>query len=109
MTERQLKPLFEAAVEAAPAAAPVLRGYFGNGWLGLELKLDRSPLTRADREAETVIRAQLAAAPGGPLDVLGEEEGFSGAGTRWRWPWLRSTERAPSRATSRALRVDDRT
>ena len=42
-------------------------------------------MTLADREAERVIRAQLATAPGAPLDILGEEEGLSGTGSRWRW------------------------
>ena len=62
-----------------------IRRYFGGAEIGLEAKRDGSPVTLADREAERVIRAQLATAPGMPLDILGEEEGLSGAGTRWRW------------------------
>ena len=86
MTEGQLKSLLQVAIEAAEAAAPVIRGYFGSGRIGLERKADGSPVTRADREAESVIRAHLAgAAPAGPIDILGEEEGFTGTGTRWRW------------------------
>jgi histidinol-phosphatase len=86
MTERQLKELLQAAVEAAEAAAPVIRGYFGSRRMGLERKADGSPVTKADREAEAVIRARLAAATGaGAIDILGEEEGFTGTGTRWRW------------------------
>ena len=86
MTEGQLKSLLRGAIEAAEAAAPVIRGYFGSGRLGLERKADGSPVTRADREAETVIRARLAAATAsGSIDILGEEEGFTGTGTRWRW------------------------
>ena len=53
--------------------------------MGLEAKRDGSPVTLADREAEHVIRAKLEAAPAGRFDILGEEEGLSGAGTRWRW------------------------
>ncbi len=85
MGEGQLKSLLSVAVAAAEEAGGVIRRYFGGNQLGLELKGDGSPVTRADREAEAVIRARLAAAPGGALDVLGEEEGLSGAGTRWRW------------------------
>jgi myo-inositol-1(or 4)-monophosphatase len=86
MPERQLKTLLDAAVAAAMAAAPVIRGYFGSQRLGVERKADGSPVTSADREAEAVIRRHLSAAGGGePIDILGEEEGFTGTGTRWRW------------------------
>jgi histidinol-phosphatase len=83
--EARLKQLLATAVSAAEAASPVIRGYFGSSRLGLEQKRDGSPVTLADREAEAVIRARLAAAPGEPIDILGEEEGLSGPGTRWRW------------------------
>lgn len=43
------------------------------------------PVTVADREAEAAIRARLATGPGGPFDILGEEEGLTGAGARYRW------------------------
>jgi myo-inositol-1(or 4)-monophosphatase len=85
MTGGQLKRLLRAAVEAAEAAAPIIRGYFESRRLGLEFKADGSPVTRADREAEAEIRTRLAAAPGGPFDILGEEEGLSGTGARYRW------------------------
>lgn len=85
MGEEQLKALLATAVQAALAAAVPIRRYFGGTEMGLEAKRDGSPVTLADREAERVIRAQLAAAPGTPLDILGEEEGLSGTGTRWRW------------------------
>jgi histidinol-phosphatase len=85
MGEGQLRGLLRAAVEAAQAAAEPIRRYFRAADLGLERKADGSPVTAADRAAEAVVRARLAAAPEGALDVLGEEEGFSGAGTRLRW------------------------
>jgi myo-inositol-1(or 4)-monophosphatase len=85
MDEEQLKPLLATAVQAALAAAVPIRRYFGAPEMGLEAKRDGSPVTLADREAECVIRMQLATAPGMPLDILGEEEGLSGTGTRWRW------------------------
>jgi histidinol phosphatase-like enzyme (inositol monophosphatase family) len=80
-----LRPLLAAAVEAAEAAAEPIRRYYRSADIGLVSKSDGSPVTRADREAEAVIRAKLAAAPGGPFDVLGEEEGLAGGGTRYRW------------------------
>ncbi len=85
MNERQLQPLLEAAIEAALAAADPIRQYYRADDFGLRAKADGSPVTLADREAETVIRARLAAVAGDPIDILGEEEGFSGPGTPWRW------------------------
>jgi myo-inositol-1(or 4)-monophosphatase len=85
MDEGQLRRLLDAAVEAAQAAAVPIRKYFGGADIGLESKRDGSPVTRADREAEAEIRARLANAPGGPFDILGEEEGLTGSGTRHRW------------------------
>lgn len=86
MDERQLKRLLDAAVAAAEAAAPVIRGYFGGQRLGLERKADGSPVTRADREAEATIRQRLPLSDGsGPVDILGEEQGFTGGGARLRW------------------------
>jgi fructose-1,6-bisphosphatase/inositol monophosphatase family enzyme len=41
-------------------------------------------VTLADQEAEAVIRRHLLAAAE-TFDILGEEEGLSGAGTRYRW------------------------
>jgi histidinol-phosphatase len=85
MSEEQLKSLLATAVAAVEAAGPVIRGYFGSQRLGLERKQDGSPVTRADREAERMIRATLEAAPAGRFDILGEEGGLTGTGTRWRW------------------------
>jgi fructose-1,6-bisphosphatase/inositol monophosphatase family enzyme len=73
MEEEQLKALLATAVQAALAAAVPIRRYFGGVEMGLEAKRDGSPVTLADREAERVIREQLASAPGSPFDILGEE------------------------------------
>ena len=86
MTDEQLKQLLQTAVDAALAAAVGIRRYFGSQALGVQQKRDGSPVTLADQEAEAVIRAHLLSkAPTGPLDILGEEQGFTGQGTRWRW------------------------
>lgn len=86
MTDVQLKQLLQTAVDAALAAAVCIKKYFGSLELGVQEKKDGSPVTLADQEAEAVIRAHLLSrAAIGPLDILGEEEGLTGQGTRWRW------------------------
>lgn len=86
MTTEQLRQLLQTAVDAALAASVCIRKYFGSQRLGVRQKRDGSPVTLADQEAETTIRAHLLSeASTGPLDILGEEQGFMGQGTRWRW------------------------
>ena len=86
LTEEQLKKLLQTAVDAALAASTCIDRYFGSQQLGVQQKLDGSPVTLADQEAETVIRDHLTSrSPLGALDILGEEQGFTGQGTRWRW------------------------
>lgn len=78
MRERELR----AAIEAAKAAANIIRGYFGTE-MPVHRKSDDSPVTAADREAEQRIVEMLTAAfPG--HGVLGEEYGERrGSGSRW--------------------------
>ena len=86
MNDKELKQLLQTAVDAALAASVCIRKYFGSHELGVQQKRDGSPVTLADQEAEAVIRAHLLSkASTGPLDILGEEQGFTGQGTRWRW------------------------
>lgn len=86
MTDEQLQQLLQTAVDAALAASVCIMKYFGGQQLGVQQKRDGSPVTLADQEAETTIRAHLLSrASIGPLDILGEEQGLSGQGTRWRW------------------------
>jgi myo-inositol-1(or 4)-monophosphatase len=86
MDADSLNSLLATAVDAAASAGAIVREYFGSDRLGLERKADGSPVTKADREAEAEIRARLCAATeAGPIDILGEEEGFTGTGTRCRW------------------------
>lgn len=86
MDDNQLKQLLQTAVDAALAASVCINRYFGSQKLGIQQKRDGSPVTLADQEAEAVIRAHLLSkAPTGPLDILGEEQGLSGQGTRFRW------------------------
>ncbi len=86
LTTDQLVRLQESAVRAAQAAAVPIQSYFGGQYIEVQHKGDGSPVTLADQEAEALIRAQLLSnSVLGPLDILGEEEGLQGTGTRWRW------------------------
>jgi histidinol-phosphatase len=74
---------YETAVAAATAAARVAMRYF-DGAFTVEHKADESPVTVADRETETLLRAKLAAAfPGDGF--LGEEHGAEPGTTGFRW------------------------
>jgi histidinol-phosphatase len=73
----------EVAIEAAKAAGEVALKYFRTG-LAVELKGDRSPVTRADRECEQCIVEVLRGAfPDYGLvgEEFGEHPGATGAGT----------------------------
>ncbi len=65
-----------AAREAAAAAAEILRHYWRRG-VEVELKPDATPVTVADREAETAIRRILQAALP-QASIYGEEFGLDG-------------------------------
>ena len=86
LTDNQLTQLLQTAVDAAKVASVPIQAYFGGQTLDIQKKGDGSPVTRADQEAEAMIRTHLLSKAGlGPLDILGEEEGLKGKGTRWRW------------------------
>jgi histidinol-phosphatase len=84
MTGDQQRQLLQTAVDAALSAAVLIRKYYVSANFGLREKQDGSPVTLADQEAEAAIRRHLLAAAGS-FDILGEEEGLSGTGTRYRW------------------------
>lgn len=70
------------ALDAAYAAGRSTLAHFGTPF-EVEFKADHSPVTIADRTAESLIRAAIAAKF--PTDaILGEEEGESGSSSR-RW------------------------
>jgi histidinol-phosphatase len=86
LTAHQLAQLLQTAIDAAHVAAVPIRGYFERPDLRVGEKSDGSPVTQADREGEELIRTHLRAhAMLGILDILGEEEGLQGTGTRWQW------------------------
>ncbi|MDN5925104.1 MAG: inositol-phosphate phosphatase [Xanthomonadales bacterium] len=71
------------AREAAAAAAEVIRYYWEHG-AAVEIKADATPVTVADREAESAIRSILATAYPEHA-IFGEEQGQQGEGD---WLWL---------------------
>ena len=86
LTLHQLARLKQTAIEAAQSAGVILRAYFTRQDFSVREKSDGSPVTQADKEGEALIRSHLLSnAELGPLDILGEEEGLQGKGTRWRW------------------------
>ena len=79
-----MRDLLDFAVDAAGEAAAATLRFFGSDALGLETKDDGTPVTRADKEAEEILRARVALAcpEDGILgEEFGEEEGRSGR--RW--------------------------
>jgi histidinol-phosphatase len=72
-----------AAVEAARAAAEVIRAYYGRN-PSVQIKPDQSPVTEADVRAEEVIRATLSRSfPG--YGFYGEETGQHAMGAESIW------------------------
>ncbi len=83
MNESFLKTCRSAALEAADAAAEVTRGYFRQD-ITVDSKADESPVTRADREAESAVRAVLERHfP--DHGVIGEEHGSQDADAEFVW------------------------
>jgi histidinol-phosphatase len=76
-------PELQAALDAAEAAADVIRAWYGRR-PGVTLKADQSPVTEADLRAEQVIHGLLADRfPG--YGFLGEETGRRGGGGDTLW------------------------
>jgi histidinol-phosphatase len=74
---------YEQAIEAARQAGELALGYF-DASVRVEWKDDRSPVTVADRDAESLLRTRLLGAF--PDDgFLGEEHGEKQGGSGFRW------------------------
>ena len=81
-----LSGLLDRAIKAATSPADKIESYFRNSKISIQTKQDGSPVTQADQEAEEMIRDVLASDTSmGPIDILGEEQGFQGGGTLLRW------------------------
>jgi myo-inositol-1(or 4)-monophosphatase len=84
--KQDLAGLLERAKKAAIAPADKILNYFRHPDLSIQLKQDGSPVTRADQDAEEMIREVLASDNSmGEIDILGEEQGLQGSGTPLRW------------------------
>ncbi len=80
--------LSEALADIAEAAAAVILPYWRSGETA-EIKADDSPVTRADREAETLILERLAALWPGVQAVAEEQVAANGVPTKVAdWFWL---------------------
>ena len=76
-----MTPRLAFAIETARSAGGSTLSLFGSG-SAYELKEDDSPVTRADLEAERIVRSEIEKRyPGEP--VLGEEMGGEDAANRW--------------------------
>lgn len=83
MNQAEADRLIAAAEAAADIAGAVIRPFFRSG-LGSEAKADRSPVTIADRTAETAMRAVLSERfP--EHGILGEEFPHQRPGARLQW------------------------
>ncbi|MFO7321685.1 MAG: histidinol-phosphatase [Chloroflexota bacterium] len=83
MNEPSLQSLLDFALETAWKAGRVTLGYFQTG-VAVERKGDLSPVTRADREAEQVIR-DLVERYWPAHGLLGEEFGEQTGASEWTW------------------------
>ena len=78
--------LLALSIRAAQTPTGILLKYFTDRALHVERKDDGSPVSIADREAETMVRTILQSDPvAAEFDILGEEFGEKGNKTRYRW------------------------
>ena len=71
------------AERLAIRAGAITLGYFQSG-IAVETKLDRTPVTRADREAEAAIAEEILASYPDHA-ILGEESGYRGGSGEYTW------------------------
>lgn len=84
MPDPSLKDLLDVAIDAAYLAGRKTLAWFNAG-VEVETKSDETPVTCADREAETVIRS-IIARHFPTHSILGEEAGAAdGADPRYKW------------------------
>jgi histidinol-phosphatase len=78
-----LRDLLDLATECAYLGGKRTLAYFNTG-VAVETKADLTPVTRADREAEQLIRERIASIYPAH-SILGEEEGESDSSSDYRW------------------------
>jgi histidinol-phosphatase len=86
MDRDRLARALALAVAAARAPRARILSTFRSPALRAEAKADGSPVTAADHDAERIVRETLRASPEfGGFEILGEEAGLDGSGSRYRW------------------------
>src|SRR5450432_1113924 len=79
-----LDPYRPFLVELAERSGDLIRPYFGNHSLEIETKADASPVTLADRGAETLMREMIESRfPN--HGIIGEEFGDLRSAAEWVW------------------------
>src|SRR5919202_1910133 len=83
MPDPSLRELLDVAIDAAYLAGRRTLAYFQTG-VRPDTKADMTPVTIADREAETILRERIGRAfP--DHGILGEEEGETAGRAPYRW------------------------
>ena len=83
MSEPSLKELLSVATEAAYLGGRRTLAYFCTG-VPVEIKADNTPVTRADRESEEIIRKRITRSF--PTHaIIGEEGGATKGDADYRW------------------------
>lgn len=81
--DSDLRRYLELAVRLADAVRPVVLRHFRAG-VAIDTKEDASPVTRADRDAESTMRAMIATTVP-DHGILGEEHGRDRVDAEWVW------------------------
>lgn len=84
MRSDELQSILDFALDAAKQAGDITLKYFRSAGLSIIGKTDGTPVTRADREAESHVRALIAKRYPGHA-IMGEEHGSSDSASRFRW------------------------
>ncbi len=86
MNTDQLEAALRLAEAVATAPGAAILQAFRSADLAVDAKADGSPVTAADKAAESVMRRLIRRAPEfGEIAILGEEAGAEGAAGRYRW------------------------
>jgi histidinol phosphatase-like enzyme (inositol monophosphatase family) len=84
MSSLRIKEFTEFTYTLAEKSGEIIKRYFADGNLALEIKEDQTPVTQADRQAETVMR-DLIRKTYPQHGILGEEFGRENASAEFVW------------------------
>ena len=80
----QIAARYEFGLSMLAATRRVVMGGFSYRGMAAEVKVDDSPVTKADRECEVLLREKIAAGFGGDT-IVGEEYGVTEGSGEFRW------------------------